>query len=110
MEVTLQFHPILAQATPDGGGMIGTVVMFGLIFVIFYFMIIRPQQKRQKQHQAMLEALKKGDKVVVSGGIHGVVAGFDEKTVLVQIADNVKIKVERASVTGVVNAEEPEKK
>ena len=109
----MNIHPylLMSQQTQDGGpGLMANVVLFGSIIAIFYFMIIRPQQKRQKQHQAMLEALKKGDKVVVSGGIHGVVAGFDEKTVLVQIADNVKIKVERASVTGVVNAEEPEKK
>ena len=80
MEVTLQFHPILAQATPDGGGMIGTVVMFGLIFVIFYFMIIRPQQKRQKERQKMLDAMEKGDKVITSGGIYGTVVGIEEKT------------------------------
>ena len=66
MEVNVQYHPILAQAAADGGGMIGTVVMFGLIFVIFYFMIIRPQQKRQKERQKMLDALEKGDKILTS--------------------------------------------
>ena len=87
-----------------------SIILFGLIFVIFYFMIIRPQQKRQKERQKMLDALKKGDKVVTSGGIHGTVAGLDEKTALVQIADNVKIKVDRGSITSVAREAEPEKK
>ncbi len=81
--------------------MISNLVLFGAIIAIFYFMIIRPQQKREKQRQAMLSALKRGDKVVTSGGIHGTVIGLEEKTLLVQIADNVKVKVERGSVTTV---------
>ena len=111
MEVTLSYFPILAQASPDGGGgMIGTVVMFGLIFVIFYFMIIRPQQKRQKERQKMLDALEKGDKIVTAGGIYGSVVGLEEKTVLVQIADNVKVKVDRGSIGSVVREGKPEEK
>ena len=65
----MNIHPylLMSQQTQDGGpGLMANVVLFGSIIAIFYFMIIRPQQKRQKQHQAMLEALKKGDKVVVS--------------------------------------------
>lgn len=110
MEAILQFHPILAQATPDGGGMIGTVVMFGLIFVIFYFMIIRPQQKRQKERQKMLDAMEKGDKILTAGGIYGTVVGIEEKVVLVQIADNVKVKVDRGSVGSVLREANPEEK
>lgn len=88
--------------------MIGTVVMFGLIFVIFYFMIIRPQQKRQKERQKMLDALEKGDKILTSGGIYGTVVGIEEKVVLVQIADNVKVKVDRGSVGNVLKEAKPE--
>ena len=110
MEVNVQYHPILAQAAADGGGMIGTVVMFGLIFVIFYFMIIRPQQKRQKERQKMLDALEKGDKILTSGGIYGTVVGIEEKVVLVQIADNVKVKVDRGSVGNVLKEAKPEEK
>jgi preprotein translocase subunit YajC len=110
MEVILLYHPILAQATPDGGGMIGTIVMFGLIFVIFYFMIIRPQQKRQKERQKMLDALEKGDKILTAGGIYGTVIGIEDKTVLVQIADNVKVKVDRGSVGNVLKEANPEEK
>jgi len=102
---------ILAQQTPDaGGGMLQTIILFGLIFVIFYFMIIRPQQKRQKERQKMLDAVKKGDKVVTGGGIHGTVVGIEEKTALVQIADNVKVKVERGSITSVIREAETEEK
>jgi preprotein translocase subunit YajC len=85
-----------------GGGLMSTLIMFGSIIAIFYFMILRPQQKKQKAMQHLIESLKKGDKVVMSGGLHGTVSGIDEKTVLVQVADNVKMKFEKAAVTTVV--------
>ena len=103
-------YPILAQAAPDGGGMIQTIILFGLIFVIFYFMIIRPQQKRQKERQKMLDALEKGDKILTAGGIYGTVIGIEDKTVLVQIADNVKVKVDRGSVGSVLKDAKLEEK
>ena len=103
-------YPILAQAAQDGGGMIQTIILFGLIFVIFYFMIIRPQQKRQKERQKMLDALEKGDKILTAGGIYGTVIGIEDKTVLVQIADNVKVKVDRGSVGSVLKDAKPEEK
>ena len=87
-----------------GGGMVGTLIMFAAIFAIFYFMIIRPQQKRQKEKEKMLNALKKGDKIMTSGGIHGVVAGMDEKTVLIEVAKDVKIKFERSAITTVIES------
>ncbi len=98
----------MAPAGQEGGsGLIANIVLFGSIILIFYFMIIRPQQKREKERQAMLNALKKGDKVITSGGIHGTVMGLDEKTALVQIAENVKVKVDRGSITGVAKEAEP---
>ncbi|MEX0602484.1 MAG: preprotein translocase subunit YajC [Bacteroidota bacterium] len=97
------------QGGDAGGGLTTTIIMFGLIFLIFYFMIIRPQQKRSKERQKLLEALKKGDKIVTSGGIHGTISGLDDKTLLIQIADNVKVKVERGSITSVTREGEPEK-
>ncbi len=94
---------LMAQQGGDaGGGMVSTVVMFALIIFIFYFMIIRPQSKRQKERQKMLEAMKKGDKIVTSGGLHGKIIGMEDKTVLVEIADNVKVKVEKSAVSAVV--------
>ncbi len=98
---------LLAMApAPDGqgggGSMISTLIMFGAIFAIFYFMIIRPQQKRAKVQKAMLEAIQKGDKVVLSGGMHGTVSGLEDKTVLVDVGNNVKIKFERSAIASVL--------
>lgn len=97
---------LLAMAPPadggGGGGFISTIIMFGAIFLIFYFMIIRPQQKRAKEREKLLSNLQKGDKVVTNGGIHGTIAGLDEKTALVQVSDNVKLKFERSAITSVV--------
>ena len=96
---------LIAMATPQGGnsggGMIQTLIFFGLIFVVFYFMILRPQQKRNKDRQKMLESIKKGDKVVTSGGMHGKVVSIDEKTALIEVDDNVKLKFERSAIAGV---------
>lgn len=85
-----------------GGGLISTLIMFGAIFLIFYFMIIRPQQKRSKEREKMLSNLEKGDKVVTSGGLHGIIAGLEEKTALVQVSDNIKLKIERSAITTVL--------
>jgi preprotein translocase subunit YajC len=94
------------MAQPQGGNptdsLISTLIMFALIIGIFYFMILRPQQKRQKERQKMLEAVKKGDKVVTAGGLHGTVAGLDDKTVLLQVADNVKMKFDRSAVNTII--------
>jgi preprotein translocase subunit YajC len=91
-----------ADGQGGGGGMFSTLIMFGAIFAIFYFMIIRPQQKRAKDQKKMLEALQKGDKVVLSGGIHGSIAGLEDKTVLVDVGNNVKIKFERSAIVTVI--------
>lgn len=97
---------LLAMAPPadggGGGGFISTIIMVGAIFLIFYFMIIRPQQKRAKERDKLLSNLQKGDKVVTSGGLHGVIAGLDEKTALIQVAENVKMKFERSAITTVI--------
>lgn len=92
------------------GSLVSTLLMFALIIGIFYFMILRPQQKRQKERQKMLDAVKKGDKIVTAGGLHGTIAGLDEKTVLIQVADNVKMKFERSAVASIVKEGEPETK
>jgi preprotein translocase subunit YajC len=98
----------MAQSSDGSGpGLMANVVLFGSIILIFYFMIIRPQQKRQKERQKMVENMKKGDKVVTTGGIHGIISGMDEKTVLVQIADNVKVKLDKGSVTIISSDPEP---
>lgn len=98
---------LLAMAPPPSGGGAGdqlfsTLIMFALIIGIFYFLILRPQQKRQKERQKLLEAVKKGDKVITAGGLHATVAGLDEKTVLLQVADNVKMKFDRTAVATII--------
>lgn len=80
------------------GASLLSLVPFVLIFIVFYFLLILPQQKRQKKLKEMLGALKKGDKVVTSGGLWGTVTNLGKETVTLQIADNTKIKVQRESI------------
>jgi len=87
----------------QGGSMISTLIMFAAIFAIFYFMIIRPQQKKAKEREAMINALKKGDKIITTGGIHGTIAGMDDKTVLLDVGNNTKIKIEKSAIGQVVS-------
>ncbi len=105
---------LLAMAPPQGGGgegsLVSTLLMFALIIGIFYFMILRPQQKRQKEREKLLSAVKKGDKVITAGGLHGTIAGIDEKTVLIQVADNVKMKFDRSAVAQIIREGEGETK
>lgn len=74
------------------------IIMLVIMFAIFYFLLIRPQQKRAKQHKELVESLKAGDSVVTAGGIHGKVAAVQENVVTLEIATGVKIKVNRASI------------
>ncbi len=84
---------------PGGaGGMLGSLIPLVLIFVVFYFLLIRPQQKRAKEHKSMLDNLKKGDKIITSGGIYGVIESVGTNTVTIKIGENVKIKLGKAYV------------
>jgi preprotein translocase subunit YajC len=96
-----------AQAAPGAGGPgpIMTVFPFILIFVIMYFMVIRPQQKKGKEHQEMLKKLKKNDEVMTSGGIYGKVVDLKETIVTLEIAPNVRIRVHRPQISDVITAE-----
>ena len=78
-----------------------------LMFVIFYFLLIRPQQKKQKDHKQMLSELKKNDQVITSGGIHGTIVNIKDNTYVVRVDDNVKIEISKSAVSGVVK--KPEK-
>jgi preprotein translocase subunit YajC len=94
--------------SPEGGSgsLVSTLIMFGAIFLIFYFMIIRPQQKRAKEREKMLANIEKGDKVITSGGMHGTIVGLEEKAVLLSVSDNVKVKVERSAITTILSNKE----
>ena len=86
-----------------------SLVPFALIFVIFYFLVILPQQKRAKQQKALLEALKKGDKVVTASGIWGTVTNLGKATVTLQIADTTKIRIQRDQIARLRGGEDEEK-
>ena len=75
-----------------------------LMFIIFYFLLIRPQQQKQKEHEQRVKNLAKNDEVITSGGLHGTIVGLKEKSVLLRIAENVKVEVERSAVTEVVKS------
>ncbi len=87
-------------AQPGAGQGLGMFLPLILIFVIFYFLIVRPQQKQAKQRQEMINALKKGDEVITVGGIHGRIVGVADTVLTVEIADNVKIKMDRSGIQG----------
>ena len=100
MDILLAMAP---QGGEGGGGsLISTLIMFGAIFAIFYFMIIRPQQKRAKEREKLLSNVEKGDKIITSGGVHATIVGIEEKTVLIEIAPNIKVKIERSAIGSVV--------
>ena len=75
-----------------------------LMFVIFYFLLIRPQQKKSKEHREMIANLKKNDRIVTSGGLHGRITGISDSTLTVEIADKVRVKVNRNSIGAVIQS------
>ncbi len=91
-------HAMGTGAAGQQGGITAFIPLI-LMFVIFYFLLIRPQQKKAKTHQAMIDAVKKGDKVITSGGIHGTIIKTDDTTVTLEIAEKVNIKVIRANIS-----------
>ena len=96
---------ILAQASPSAApnptSGFGLFVPLIFIFIIMYFVMIRPQKKRQDEQKKLIGALKTGDRVVTSAGIHGLIANVKETTVMLKVADNVKLEIEKSAVTNV---------
>ena len=86
----------------QGGDPLGFLIPMGAIFLIFYFLLIRPQQRKQKEHEKLLKAVGKGDRVVTTGGIHGVVTGVSEDVLTLEIAnlkgERIRIKVDRGRI------------
>ena len=106
MSTTLFSTAFLAQAADaaTAGGPLGSPIVFMvLMFVMMYVVLIRPQRKRQKELENLVKALKVGDEVVTIGGAHGVVTSLKEKTVMLRIADGVKVEFDRSAVATVVN-------
>lgn len=103
---------MLAQAAAPGGqprnAFMDTLPMFLFFGVIFYFVLIRPQQKRAKEQAALISSMRSGDEIVTSGGFHGIIANPRDpasKTVLVKFAENVKIEVDKSAITTVIKPE-----
>lgn len=92
------FTLLQASGNAQGGGMSMTLIMILLILVVFYFFMIRPQQKRQKQMEEFKKSLEKGDKVTTIGGIHGKICDVKETTFLIEIANDVRIEVDKAAI------------
>jgi preprotein translocase subunit YajC len=105
-------HFLFAQAptaAPQGSPFSGTttIIWFGAMIVIMYYVMIRPQSKRQKEHQRLIASLKTGDRVVTASGIHGMITNVKDSTVTVKVADNVKIEMEKSAVTNVARTDAP---
>ena len=104
---TILIH--LAQASPapqtPSAGLGGFLVPMTLMLVMAYFLLIRPQKKRQMEQQRLLTALKTGDRVVTNAGIHGLISNVKETTVIVKVADNVKIEMEKTAIANVLKPE-----
>lgn len=103
MSITLS--EILAQApagaTPPGGLLGNPMVFMVLMFVMMYFLLIRPQRQRQKELEKLISSVKVGDHVIMNGGEHGIITSVKEKTVMLKVADNVKIEYERSAIASV---------
>ena len=86
------------------GGIVG-LLPFVFIFVIFYYIMVRPQRRRQQEQQRLIAALKTGDRVVTVSGIHGLISNVKETTVILKVADNVKIEIEKSAIGTVLKTE-----
>lgn len=98
--------PLALQQSQPPGGLLFQLAPFILIFIIFYFLLIRPARQRQKALQQMIENLKRGDRVITSGGLHGEIVSVDGPTAILKIADNVKVKISKSAVTGMEQSAE----
>jgi preprotein translocase subunit YajC len=95
------------SGTGEGGpSLLTSFIPILLIFVIFYFLLIRPQQKKQRQHQDMIAAVRKGDRIVTNGGIYGTIADVKEHIIVLRIAENVKIELIKSAIAQVIAQKE----
>ena len=93
------------QAASGQGGQIMAFLPLILLFAVFYFLLIRPQQKRAKTHKQFMENLKKGDKVVTSGGLYGTITGVTDDAVTIEIAEKVRVKILKSAVADYAKGE-----
>ena len=95
-------HAQAAGAPAAGGSMMSTLLFPVILIAIMYFLMIRPQMKRQKEHKAMLDKLSKGDEVITSGGIAGTVVGLSENFITVEVANDVQLRVQKGAIASVL--------
>ena len=100
--MSFPISPVIAQAAAQQGGGMSMIIMMVVLFGLMYFMMIRPQMKRQKEHRALVSALAKGDEVVTTGGMAGRVEEVGETFITVEIATNVKVKLQKSAVQQVL--------
>lgn len=98
------FNTLLTAGTGGGGNLFYTLLPFILMFAVFYFLLIRPQQKKQKARNAMLSALKTGDKVVTIGGLHGTIAEITDDVIVLKINDTTKMTFDRSAINAVTTS------
>lgn len=102
---------ILVQAAPGGGGFDpSSLILFGGIALVFYFFMIRPQQKKQKDQKNFINEIKKGDHIVTIGGIHGKIMEMDEETVTIDVEKGARIKLERSAISLEASKKQADKK
>ena len=101
-ELLAMFGPPSGQEQDPKAAMLQMIVTFGILGVMFYFLLIRPQQKQRKEQENLIKNVKTGDKILMSNGIYGIVTNVKDKTLMVKIADNVKVEVIKSAVTTVV--------
>ena len=101
-----------AMAAPggseQGGGGMQTLIMLGVLFAIFYFLLIRPQKKQQEKHKQLVESLKKGDKVITNGGVHGIISNVKDKTFTVKVDEGTKLEISKGSIATVIKKKDEE--
>ena len=100
--MSFPLSPVIAAAAPEQGGGMSLIIMMVVLFGLMYFMMIRPQMKRQKEHKALVSSLAKGDEVVTNGGMAGRVEEVGETFITVEIAANVRVKLQKGAVQQVL--------
>jgi preprotein translocase subunit YajC len=91
-------NPAFAQGAPSAGGGMESIILIVLMFAVLYFLMIRPQMKRAKEHKTLLEALQKGDEVITAGGLVGRISKINENYVTLEVSSNVEVQVQRPAV------------
>lgn len=94
-------YAMASQGEKGGGSGLAALIPLILIFVIFYFLLIRPQQKRMKEHRKLLDSLKRGDRVITAGGLYGTIVNIEGNVVTLELAEKVRVKVNRNYISGI---------